>query len=115
MLLSPWPLRRRLPRVVAWPFSLHGEHMKNIKRIATPALLALAIAGLTACGQDRNAAGMAPGLPDTSAAEPAAQPPGGTDPAFGDSQGTPGEAAALGVLNASNGHQIAAGEQALAK
>ncbi|KAF1705589.1 DUF4142 domain-containing protein [Pseudoxanthomonas suwonensis] len=89
--------------------------MKNIKRIATPALLALAIAGLTACGQDRNDADTAPGVPDTSAADPAAQPPGATDPAFGDSQATPEEAAALGALNAINEHEIAAGEQALAK
>src|SRR5690606_8287265 len=115
MLPSPWPARRPLPRHGAWPFSLHGEHMNDIERIATPALLALAIAGLTACGQDRNDADMAPGVPDTSAADPAAQPPGATDPAFGDSQATPEEAAALGVLNAINEHEIAAGEQALAK
>src|SRR5690606_2972605 len=79
MLLSPWPARRRLPRVGAWPFSLHGEHMKKIKRIATPALLALAIAGLTAGGQARNDADMAPGVPDAPAADPAARPPGATD------------------------------------
>ncbi|RRN55767.1 DUF4142 domain-containing protein [Pseudoxanthomonas sp. SGNA-20] len=89
----------------------------NIKRIATPALLALAIAGLAACG-DRNRDGeMDPGVPDTSAADPAAQPPGATvDPAMGDDQATsPAEASALGVLNAINEHEIAAGEQALAK
>ncbi|WP_125077236.1 DUF4142 domain-containing protein [Pseudoxanthomonas sp. SGT-18] len=89
----------------------------NIKRIATPALLALAIAGLAACG-DRNRDGeMDAGVPDTSAADPAAQPPGATvDPAMGDDQATsPAEASALGVLNAINEHEIAAGEQALAK
>ncbi|RRN79043.1 DUF4142 domain-containing protein [Pseudoxanthomonas sp. SGD-10] len=89
----------------------------NIKRIATPALLALAIAGLAACG-DRNRDGeMDAGVPDTSAADPAAQPPGATvDPAMGDDQATsPAEASALGVLNAINEHEIVAGEQALAK
>src|SRR5690606_31822718 len=104
----PAGVRPLLPR--------NGDRM-NIKRIATPALLALAIAGLAACG-DRNRDGeMDAGVPDTSAADPAAQPPGATvDPAMGDDQATsPAEASALGVLNAINEHEIAAGEQALAK
>lgn len=94
----------------------------NIRRIATPTLLAIALAGLTACGPDRDA-GNDPGDPNLSTADPAAQPPGATmDPAAPGTVGDPGtadasqgEAAALGVLNAINEHEIAAGEQALAK
>ena len=97
----------------------------NIKRIATPTLLALALAGLTACGDRNDANDMNdPAAPATSSADPAAQPPGATmDPATSGTLGNdgmnadanPDESAALGVLNAINEHEIAAGEQALAK
>lgn len=104
----------------------------NIRRIATPTLLAIALAGLTACnGQDRNDVNDVndPANPATSTADPAAQPPGATvdpamggDPALSGATGDAGmqgavqdEAAALGVLNAINEHEIAASEQALAK
>lgn len=91
--------------------------MNHIKRIATPALLAIAIAGLTACGNnDRNDADMDPAVTDTTA-DTAAQTGTGMDPALGDNNNTanPDEAAALGVLNAINEHEIATSEQALAK
>lgn len=100
----------------------------NIRRIATPTLLAIALAGLTACnGPDRNDVNDVndPANPTTSTADPAAQPPGATmDPATGGDPALSGasmqgiiqdEAAALGVLNAINEHEIAASEQALAK
>lgn len=98
----------------------------NIKRIATPTLLAIALAGLTACGQDNNNdTDNQANLGDpamSSTADPAAQPPGATmdtatTGAVGDAAGqeTPDEAAALGVLNAINEHEIAASEQALSK
>ncbi len=95
----------------------------NIRRIATPTLLALALAGLTACGDRNDANDMNdPATPATSSADPAAQPPGATmDPAAGTAGDTAaqtasqGESAALGMLNAINAHEIAAGEQALAK
>src|SRR5690606_2105458 len=90
--------------------------MNHIKRIATPALLALAIAGLTACGNDDRNADMDPAVTDTTA-DTAAQTGTGMDPALGDNNNTanPDEAAALGVLNAINEHEIATSEQALAK
>lgn len=91
--------------------------MNHIKRIATPALLAIAIASLTACGNnDRNDADMDPAVTDTTA-DTAAQTGTGMDPALGDNNNTanPDEAAALGVLNAINEHEIATSEQALAK
>lgn len=95
----------------------------NIRRTTTSTLLAIALAGsLAACGQDRDP-GNDPGDPNMSTADPAAQPPGATmDPATTGTVGvldtanaSEGEAAALGVLNAINEHEIAAGEQALAK
>lgn len=92
--------------------------MNHIKRIATPALLAIAIAGLTACGNnDRNDADVDPAVTDTTA-DTAAQTGTGMDPALGDNNNNtanPDEAAALGVLNAINEHEIATSEQALAK
>lgn len=95
----------------------------NIRRIATPSLLALALAGLTACGDRNDANDMNdPATPATSSADPAAQPPGATmDPATGTAgenasqAASQDESAALGMLNAINEHEIAAGEQALAK
>lgn len=85
-----------------------------MNHIATPALLALAIAGLTACGNDDRNADMDPAVTDTTA-DTAAQP-GATDPAFGhNNTANPDESAALGVLNAINEHEIATSEQALAK